>query len=91
MGFGGISVWQLLIILLIVVMLFGTKRLKNLGSDLGDAIKGFRKSVNAADEDKPAEEAKAQNQQVPNQQVPNQQGTVINGEARKVEDPVKKD
>ncbi len=86
MGFGGISVWQLLIILLIVVMLFGTKRLKNLGSDLGDAIKGFRKSVNAADEDKPAEEAKAQNQQ-----VPNQQGTVINGEARKVEDPVKKD
>ncbi|HLV19126.1 MAG TPA: twin-arginine translocase TatA/TatE family subunit [Pseudomonas sp.] len=86
MGLGGISVWQLLIILLIVVMLFGTKRLKNLGSDLGDAIKGFRKSVNAADEDKPAEEAKAQNQQ-----VPNQQGTVINGEARKVEDPVKKD
>lgn len=86
MGLGGISVWQLLIILLIVVMLFGTKRLKNLGSDLGDAIKGFRKSVNAADEDKPTEEAKAQNQQ-----VPNQQGTVINGEARKVEDPVKKD
>ena len=41
MGFGGISIWQLLIILLIVVMLFGTKRLKSLGSDLGDAIKGF--------------------------------------------------
>ncbi len=41
----GISVWQLLIILLIVVMLFGTKRLRGLGSDLGSAISGFRKSA----------------------------------------------
>ncbi|MNJ56583.1 Sec-independent protein translocase protein TatA [compost metagenome] len=41
----GISIWQLLIILLIVVMLFGTKRLKTLGSDLGGAIGGFRKSI----------------------------------------------
>ncbi|RRV12746.1 twin-arginine translocase TatA/TatE family subunit [Pseudomonas saudiphocaensis] len=41
----GISIWQLLIILLIVVMLFGTKRLRSLGSDLGGAISGFRKSV----------------------------------------------
>ncbi|MGB5324738.1 MAG: twin-arginine translocase TatA/TatE family subunit, partial [Pseudomonadales bacterium] len=40
MGLGGISIWQLLIILLIVVMIFGTKRLKNIGSDLGGAIKG---------------------------------------------------
>ena len=45
MGIGGISVWQLLIILLIVMMLFGTKRLRGLGSDLGAAIKGFRSSV----------------------------------------------
>ncbi|MGE4404910.1 twin-arginine translocase TatA/TatE family subunit [Pseudomonas sp.] len=42
----GISVWQLLIILLIVVMLFGTKRLRGLGADLGSAISGFRKSMN---------------------------------------------
>lgn len=45
MGLGGISIWQLLIILAIVVMLFGTKRLRNLGSDMGEAIKGFRNSV----------------------------------------------
>lgn len=45
MGLGGISIWQLLIVLLIVVMLFGTKRLKGLGSDLGGAIKGFKKSL----------------------------------------------
>lgn len=42
---GGISVWQLLILLLIVVLVFGTKRLRNIGSDLGSAIKGFRKGM----------------------------------------------
>jgi len=42
---GGISVWQLLILLLIVVLVFGTKRLRNIGSDLGGAIKGFRKGM----------------------------------------------
>ena len=46
MGLGGISIWQLLIILAIVVMLFGTKRLRNIGGDLGEAIKGFRNSMN---------------------------------------------
>ena len=45
MGLGGISIWQLLIILAIVVMLFGTKRLRSLGGDLGEAIKGFRSSL----------------------------------------------
>ena len=54
MGLGGISVWQLLIILAIVVMLFGTKRLRTLGSDLGSAVKGFRKSM-GEDEPKPDE------------------------------------
>ena len=45
MGFGGISVWQLLIVLAIIIMIFGTKRLKNLGGDLGGALKGFKKAV----------------------------------------------
>lgn len=45
MGIGGISIWQLVIILAIVVMLFGTKRLRNIGGDLGSAIKGFQKSM----------------------------------------------
>lgn len=45
MGIGGISIWQLLIILAIVIMLFGTKRLRTLGGDLGSAVKGFRKSM----------------------------------------------
>ncbi len=77
MGFGGISIWQLLIILLIVVMLFGTKRLKNLGSDLGDAIKGFRKSVGNDEGEKPA--------------VEQPKGQTIDAQAHKVEEPSKKD
>ncbi len=62
MGIGGISIWQLLIILAIVVMLFGTKRLRTLGSDLGAAIKGFRSSMSneeKADKDSPAGDADA--------------------------------
>ena len=48
------SVPQLLIILVIVVLIFGAKRLKNLGGDLGSAVKGFKAAVKE-DEDKPAE------------------------------------
>lgn len=43
---GGISIWQLLIVLAIVIMIFGTKKLRNLGGDLGGAIKSFKKAVN---------------------------------------------
>ncbi|MGA0244303.1 MAG: Sec-independent protein translocase subunit TatA [Pseudohongiellaceae bacterium] len=52
MGLGGIGIWQLLIILLIVFMLFGTKKLRNLGSDLGGALKGFKTAMK--DDDAPA-------------------------------------
>ncbi len=45
MGFGGISIWSLILILVIVLLLFGTKRLRNVGTDLGGAIKGFRKAM----------------------------------------------
>ena len=45
MGLGGISIWQLLIVFGIVLLLFGGKRLRSLGSDLGTAIKGFRSSI----------------------------------------------
>jgi len=51
MGIGGISMWQLLILLLIVVLVFGTKRLRNMGSDLGAAVKGFRKGMDEAKEE----------------------------------------
>lgn len=47
---GGISIWQLIIIAVIVVLLFGTKKLSSLGSDLGASIKGFKKAM--SDDDK---------------------------------------
>ena len=50
MGLGGVSIWQLLIILVIIVLLFGTKRLRNIGNDLGSAIRGFRNSIKESDE-----------------------------------------
>ncbi|NUS59547.1 MAG: Sec-independent protein translocase subunit TatA [Lysobacter sp.] len=49
---GGFSIWHWLIVLVIVVLVFGTKRLGNVGKDLGEAVKGFKKGMN--DEDKPA-------------------------------------
>ena len=55
MGLGGISIWQLAIVLLIVVLIFGTKRLKSIGSDLGGAIKGFKKAVDHDDDDTKAQ------------------------------------
>ncbi len=50
MGFGGISIWQLLIVLVIIVLIFGTKKFRNIGGDLGNAVKGFKKAM-TADED----------------------------------------
>ena len=57
---GTFSIWHWLIVLLIVVMVFGTKKLKNLGSDLGGAVKGFKdgmKDGTATDEEAPAQVA----------------------------------
>lgn len=51
MGLGGISITQLLIILGIVILVFGTKKLKNIGSDLGGALKGFKSVMKEEDED----------------------------------------
>lgn len=42
---GGISIWQLLIVVAIIVLLFGTKKLRTLGQDLGESVKGFKKAM----------------------------------------------
>lgn len=72
----GIGIKELLIILIIIILLFGTKKLKNLGSDLGAAIKGFRKSVND-EEDKQA---------AANLESQGTSGTTIDGKAEKVDE-----
>lgn len=61
MGLGGISIWQLLIVLAIVVLLFGTKKLRNIGGDMGSAVKSFKSAVKEGNEDslKPDDEPAA--------------------------------
>jgi sec-independent protein translocase protein TatA len=57
---GSFSIWHWLIVLLIVVMVFGTKKLKNIGSDLGGAVKGFKDGMkDGAADDKPAAQVEA--------------------------------
>ncbi|MBE0485363.1 Sec-independent protein translocase subunit TatA [Marinobacter sp.] len=58
----GISIWQLLIVLGIVILLFGTKKLRNIGTDLGGAIRGFKKSM-SDDEQKSADPESLEGQQ----------------------------
>ncbi len=77
---GSFSIWHWLIVLLIVVMVFGTKKLKNLGSDLGGAVKGFKDGMKdgSSAEDKPAEPAA----QVANTAAPAAEKTTIDVEAK---------
>ena len=76
MGIGGIGIWQLLIILLIVVMLFGTKKLRNLGSDLGGALKGFKTAMKEDEKEESDEEPEVSE---------NSDGETIEATAEKVE------
>jgi len=70
----GISIWQLVIILVIVLLLFGAKRLRNVGGDLGSAIKGFKSAM--SEEEKKTDEATQLNQDA---------GDVIEGEVTRKE------
>jgi len=71
----GISIWQLLIILAIVLLLFGAKRLRNVGGDLGAAIKSFRNAVKEGEDETPDSSAK----------LNKQSGDTIEGEVTKKE------
>ena len=61
---GAFSIWHWLIVLLIVVMVFGTKKLKNIGSDLGGAVKGFKDGVKGGQDSSDANAPPAAAQQV---------------------------
>ena len=74
MGLGGVSLWKLIIVLVIVVLIFGTKKLKNIGQDLGGAVKGFKEGMKSSETE--ADAAKA----APAQQI---SGTTIEGEVKK--------
>lgn len=49
---GGISIWQLLIVLGIIILIFGTKKLRNVGTDIGGAVKGFKSAMSEEDKEK---------------------------------------
>jgi len=78
MGIGGISIWQLLIVLAIVLLLFGTKKLKNMGGDLGGAVKGFKNAM------KDAQNA-AKDEDTEKLEKADQSENIIEGEATKEE------
>jgi len=72
---GGLSIWHWLIVLLVVVLIFGTKKLRNIGQDLGGAVKGFKEGMKTGEAE--ADAAKAT---TPSQQI---SGTTIEGEVKK--------
>lgn len=80
MGLGGISMWQLLIILLIVVLIFGTKKLRNMGGDLGSAVKNFKGAMKDGEA-----EADAKQQQKAQASVEQQSSDAAAGEQRTAE------
>ncbi len=89
---GGISIWQLLIVLVIVLLLFGTKKLRGMGTDIGGAVKGFRESVGDGKKDD-ADELKADplsDERAPDELAHKDANRVIDGEATQ-EDVKKKD
>ena len=53
---GGLSIWHWLIVLLVIVLVFGTKKLRNIGSDLGRAVKGFKEGMRSEQEPKQVKE-----------------------------------
>lgn len=81
MGIGGISIWQLLIVLLIVVLLFGTKKLRNMGGDIGSAMKNFRQAVKDPDAEKKEGEEGEEPREVENQT--DSEGRVVDAEVKK--------
>ena len=56
----GPSIWQLIIVLVIIVLIFGTKKLRNMGSDLGGAMKSFKSAINEKDEEMEKTEEKSE-------------------------------
>jgi sec-independent protein translocase protein TatA len=56
----GPSIWQLIIVLVIIVLIFGTKKLRNMGSDLGGAMKSFKSAINEKDEEREKTEEKSE-------------------------------
>jgi sec-independent protein translocase protein TatA len=66
---GGLSIWHWLIVLLVVVLIFGTKKLRNIGQDLGGAVKGFKEGMKTSEDAAAANDAQAPAQQIPGRTI----------------------
>ena len=66
---GGLSIWHWLIVLLVVVLIFGTKKLRNIGQDLGGAVKGFKEGMKGAEESGAAPEPAPPPSQIPGKTI----------------------
>ncbi len=80
---GSFSIWHWLIVLVIVMLVFGTKKLRNVGQDLGGAVKGFKDGMKEASADKPADASATQTQQSAQQPPQQVSGQTIDVEARR--------
>ena len=74
---GSMSIWHWLIVLVVVLLIFGTKKLRNIGQDLGGAVKGFKEGIKGAEGE--ADAAKTAGE-APTQQIP---GRTIDAEVKK--------
>jgi sec-independent protein translocase protein TatA len=75
---GGLSIWHWLIVLLVVVLIFGTKKLRNIGQDLGGAVRGFKEGMKTTEGETPTPPGDSPQQLA---------GQTIEGEARKEKTP----
>ena len=75
---GGLSIWHWLIVLLVVVLIFGTKKLRNIGQDLGGAVKGFKEGMKSSEDESVKDAAKSA--ESPPQQIA---GKTIDAEVKK--------
>jgi len=74
---GSFSIWHWLIVLLVVILIFGTKKLANIGKDVGSAVKGFKDGMKSEDDKTPQVKA----------EIPPSTGQTIEGEAKKEATP----
>jgi sec-independent protein translocase protein TatA len=77
---GSFSIWHWLVVLIIVLLIFGTKKLRNIGSDLGGAIKSFKQAMKEGGEEPAKPESEEEAEPEPPKKIPGKSGRVIDAE-----------
>ncbi|MGE5240695.1 MAG: Sec-independent protein translocase subunit TatA [Bacteroidota bacterium] len=77
---GSFSIWHWLVVLIIVLLIFGTKKLRNIGSDLGGAIKSFKQAMKEGGDEPSKPESEEEAEPEPPKKIPGKSGRVIDAE-----------